>query len=142
MYTIKTMKSTHVRIIRVPVRLKVDKRAHAGFLHCALSNGAHSGRMTYEAALTILQEIRVSFPKMLRIWANTALSKGERDAVLSKHIAMESRLVEKIGKGVISKDGILSIKDLNACAPHRLHHILVSLIAIRPLGVHIYLLLP
>lgn len=112
-YTIQTMKSTHVRTNRAPGSLIVDERTHAGFLHCALSNGAHSGRMTYEAALIILEEIRVSVPKMLRIWANTPLSQGGRDGVLSKAMAMESRLAEKIGKGVISKDGVLSIRDFD-----------------------------
>lgn len=90
-----------------------DDEEHSWFLHCALSNGAHSGRMTYEAALIILEEIRVSVPKMLRIWANTPLSQGGRDGVLSKAMAMESRLAEKIGKGVISKDGVLSIRDFD-----------------------------
>ena len=80
-----------------------DDEEHSWFLHCALSNGAHSGRMTYEAALTILEEIRVSVPKMLRIWANTPLSQGGRDGVLSKAMAMESRLVEKNGKGEIGR---------------------------------------
>ena len=75
----------------------------AGYLCVALNNMFKCGCPLRETT-GIMERIRVSAPKMKKIWVNSALARGGRDDKIAQVAQFEREVTEHLEKGTLTMD--------------------------------------
>lgn len=62
--------------------------------------------------LLAMEKIRVSVPKMKKIWSNSSVAKQGGHASLDKTIMVQKDLMERVQKGQLTFDKTLTVADV------------------------------
>ena len=57
--------------------------------------------------MPVMERLRVSVPKMRRIWANSAMAKQGRDVLLDRALKAEQDILKAIEAGKMSLDDVM-----------------------------------
>ncbi|KAL0954419.1 hypothetical protein HGRIS_003405 [Hohenbuehelia grisea] len=77
-----------------------DDERHAWLLDCSVTHALNISAPLH-VSLPIMHKLREAVPKMQRIWINSALAHGGRDARLAKTLLAETEAMEQLNKGII-----------------------------------------
>ncbi|KII91507.1 hypothetical protein PLICRDRAFT_105000 [Plicaturopsis crispa FD-325 SS-3] len=84
-----------------------DDEQHAWFLHVALHD-MWSCSTPLRITLEVLKRIRLTIPKMSKIWAQSSLAlAGRRDELLQKDLESEKNALELLADGIVTLDACI-----------------------------------
>lgn len=81
-----------------------------GCLNCALGQMIRCGTPLAKI-LAVMEGIRVSFPKMKKIWASSAMARQGGHGPMEKSLVLQKELLRRVARGELTLEHIITVAD-------------------------------